>query len=145
LIHGHQMAGPEDDPKFEQSSRFVGAYHLAVDLPRREQLISELLGLVEEESIDPAHGARGGHDEILLSVVDEHGETLTEEVFDPVVLGFHEVGEEVVVYVICLTVVDYVGVEGVDSGADALVAEVGLKQFLVRGEVPSYSLSMRMS
>ena len=82
------------------------------------------MSLGKENTIDPTHGTRCGNNKIHLAVVDEDGYIFVQEVFDPVDFWFHKICVEVVVDLFTLGIVDYLGVEGVDSCGDFLVAEV---------------------
>lgn len=53
------------------------------------------------------------------------------KVLNSFALRLHEIGVEIVIYLISLAVKDNFRVETVDSCSDALISEVGLKQFSV--------------
>lgn len=76
--------------------------------------------------INPFHSAWSGHNEVILSIVDQDGESLAEEEWNSICLSLHEIGPEGVVDIICLAVIDDIWVESIDGGWDISISEVGL-------------------
>lgn len=125
-IHGHHMSRIEYNSKFKQSCRFDGPYHFSIEGPRREQLVSELFGLWEVDPIYPFHGPGGGDDQIILTIVDENGESFVKKIRDSIGFCRHEICIESVVDVVSLAIIDNIWVESIDGGWNISVSEIRL-------------------
>lgn len=85
------MASIVDSPELKISHDFVEPCHSVSHFPRAHQSIPEGITVPESEHFDPFESTRSLNDEVVLPVIDHHGNIEKQQVFNKMNLLFHEV------------------------------------------------------